>query len=623
MTTRLTTLEKEAPLSPLGERARVRGAFHPQRLVRIGRHVLYASLFILLLFIISRPILEAGFLFDDLENRTLFAVLAKAHKTWLEGVLGAMRFWLNVGRFYPLGILSSVSMHYLISEAALFQWVRVIFIWLSLGSFAFIIKQLSGNTKIPWLFLLLVPTCWSLRNFFDPLTAFAILLPLLTLLMAMTLIGFIKFQQTNRQGWLAASLLMYTGALCTYELGFTTLCLLLILNYWSPFAHTRSLSNLRPYFIITFILLATNLVLRMLSTSHYPGIEFGHWSHFPRTFLIQFLAAFPLSYRFIAGMPNLSFCDLFTWSMNQPHEWLISTTLFIASSLIFYNTIQCKTLTKPVRNCLGLLGLTLMTIPAAMVALSAQYQTTLTWGVGYLAVYLQYIGLAMGVVCLLARLHSSQWLTACLAMGLGFLLSYGYTVNRYVVMQVNDLQYNDSVILKQALQHQLLASLPENAILIEYAMYWNNDAFYFLYSGKRVEIYNIGTPLAINHTPYTNHQKRNYFIDTEHVPNTTAGYVVFGPLATVTEETHPHFVLIKTVQVKPLHIFITYTTVSEYTYILSTLKTQLHLTPTALQTIHLSRLTAPDPKVFITSLDDKPYWIPITFAPFQLSQGAP
>jgi hypothetical protein len=230
---------------------------------------LRAILFLSFCWIVSLPIIAAGYFSDDAVNSLIPGSFKLFHQNFFSGIWSYMREWLVNGRFFLVSVFSSVAMFYLFPNVIFYQIVRTIFIWLSIFSFAWLVRRITKNASASGLFILCVPLCWSIRDFPDPLTSFAIFLPLLTLFMALTLIFFLKYQETMQSSWLALSLILYMLALSTYELGIALLFLLPILIWFGPDASKHSRHSFIAYCMLTLLYLVINLRLRYNSASVY------------------------------------------------------------------------------------------------------------------------------------------------------------------------------------------------------------------------------------------------------------------------------------------------------------------------------------------------------------------
>jgi hypothetical protein len=498
-------------------------------MLRIVTRKLLAYLFVYVPFclLVSLPILQAGYFSDDILNSLIAGSFANQKINFFLGLMQYMNDALVIGRFYPLSVLSSVSMFYLFPQVSTYQVVRLIFIWLSILSYAWIIKQITRLSSAAWLLVLFVPMCWSIRDMPDPIVSFAVLLPLLSLCMSLSVIFYINYQKSGLQDWRSWSLLMYIFALATYEFGVTTFCLLAVVSILGPDARKRPYRDLWPFMLLTVGYVAVNIAVRLMRVDGYNGLLVGQASGFIPTFIAQLVSSLPLSYRVIAGEPSISIVNLFNWISAKPYLMALMIYVFLLMVMTMNFLLRKIKIGRQGLLCLLGLGLTLIIIPSAIIATSSKYQHIISAGKGYLGVYLQYFGMSMLLIALISGVNqraSVRLFHQAMAVMLSTLFVYGWLLNYYVVMTVNNRLSYQRLLTESALQHRLLSELPPQAIIITPLLLWTNADFYRLHSGF--------TPHAItdinNLSMLPPDSNPSYVIDAHHLAQTRAGYVLLG-----------------------------------------------------------------------------------------------
>jgi hypothetical protein len=565
--------------------------------------------------IVSLPILAAGYFSDDAINSLIPGSFELFHQNFFSGIWGYMRDWLANGRFFPLSVISSVTVFYLFSDILSYQILRTFFIWLSLFAFAWLIKQLTKNTNASWLFILCVPICWSVRNFPDPLTSFAIFLPLLTLFIALSLIFYLKFQETLKSAWLALSLFLYVLALSTYEVGVTELFLLPILIWFGPYANKRLHSSFVPYCLLTVVYAVINFRLRYNSTGMYDGIELGRLANFFPTFLAQLASSLPLSYRLFSHQPEIPLQELLQQYFNQPYSLLLIGYFFAISLFGLYYCLRKIYFSQRTIICLALLGLVLMMIPAALIGSSVKYQHMVSLGKGYLSVYLQYIGLSLFFIASVGQFHLiklnntvKSLLLFCTALLGSFTLSYALILNSYVVVRMNDVSGYKRSLIEEALHHHLFADLPQHTAIIEKLYLWNNAEFFMLNAHVKIDhVIDLNDHAAIAFLKNDN----QYLLDAYHLPGLKAGYVILGLIHSVqTRIIKNHFEMVSVIQVNHPRIFITATSSAEFDKILRMLTVRLALSSRDVSNISDFNHHMENHNAFIVPLSGTDYVMP-------------
>jgi hypothetical protein len=168
------------------------------------------------------------------------------------------------------------------------------------------------------------------------------------------------------------------------------------------------------------------------------------------------------------------------------------------------------TVTKVALPGLCLLGSAILILPATLISLSAEHFHDVSWGVGYLPVYISYFGVTL---LLLAGLAGVMRLVGCVrlvgtrlcpaaAISVGGLLGLaamvGFSDNARVVERFNVASgaYHREVT-QEALQHGLCRDLPRNAqIWLSNRWRWEHEdltlPFFRTYSGIPVKIVSDG-----------------------------------------------------------------------------------------------------------------------------------
>lgn len=551
---------------------------------RLISYLFYSVVLLSFLILISFPILEAGFFGDDIVNSLLLGSAQLFHLSFLQVVLDGLQNGLTVGRFYPLSVFSSVTMHYLFPHANVYQIIRLIFIWLSVFSFVWLVKILTKNNYASLLLLLLFPMCWSIRSVPDPMVSYAIFIPLLTLFIGFTAVFFLKYKETKQSHWLAFSLFMYASALSTYEIGMTALFLLFILNRYET-SLSRSHVSLLLYIQLTIIFMVVNSIVRIMKTGSYEGIELGNLSQFFMAFASQLISTLPLSYLFFANESGFALSNVFSaFIVNQPYCLLAVVYLFVSSFLLSYIAIKRLSFEKNTSYFLLLIGIFLMIIPAAIIALSKKYQAIITMGKGYLPVYLQYIGLGFLLIGFLnlfkikmVNHHSKIIFSLFIASILSALLLSGWVSNVYTIDKLNDVHTTDRKLLDSAFHRQLIATIPQEALILQRLYLWNNAEFYQLHAKKKfTAIVDTNAQLSYEQNKYP-----KYYIDFYHLPNKNSGYVIAGKL--MAQQKNSTTFITDRVTLNKIQVYISYQSYSDFYEVMAQLKNRLSLTEAEIQ----------------------------------------
>lgn len=435
-----------------------------------------------ILFCAFLPILKSGYFSDDIVNSLIPGTIKNLQSNVGAYIVSEMQAW-NF-RFFPLSIFSTIIIFNYFKTALSYQVVRSLFIFINLLSFAWLIKLMTHKIEHAVLFLLLLPLCWSMRVGSDPLTSFAIFLPLLGIFTAWSMIAFIYYQNSQQMYWYATSIILFFASLATYEIGMINFFLILLLQIEYKKSYKEVLTNIKPYAILFFAYLLVTYYLHHNQKLIYDGILLGGFRLWGDAFFAQLSSALPLSYLFAKNCP-LSFAEL--------HHYLRSvlffSSLFILAFVLFLQLIPNVKI-KNDRNFF-LLGLILLTFPAAIIASSLKYQAIVYLGDGYIPVYIQYLGTASLLLSLCNAINkfaaNHKWLHGLLALIFSLCLVLSVACNWQIVLYKNQLYYNHRSIMENALRRNILAMVPQDSMLITKIRLWNNANFYALHNKFRLQ----------------------------------------------------------------------------------------------------------------------------------------
>jgi hypothetical protein len=228
------------------------------------------------------------------------------------------------------------------------------------------------------------------------------------------------------------------------------------------------------------------------------------------TLLKQCYAATPLSY--FAADPDRIFLTPFA---NLRYHFGINYVLIIAGYFACFFTFS-KGVTCELNadgdfrgtRFSSLFGFLLLVLPSALVALSSKYQRSITWGIGYIPVYISYFGFSLILAVttyeayrLFRRSRESLFVwsmfmaTLCGAIGL-----INYTDNEIVTKYLNHSFLYPRALIEQGMKNGLFMGVPQESSLIVdndydldaiqggWSFYrWDSRAFYFMNSGVRLK----------------------------------------------------------------------------------------------------------------------------------------
>lgn len=395
--------------------------------------------------LVFQPFLQAGFAFDDLYNSKLKDALALKQQGLNEFIFASLKQWtFQEGRLFPLHLIILFEFSYHFTEAFSYQIARLIFVFLSLISFAWLIKIITKKLEIALLFLFLTPLFWSVQPDCDSLISFGIIFPSLTIFCSLSCAFYIKAREENNRLFLALSLFTYFCALMIYETAIIVLLIVIFSEFFQRESYKIFLQKIAPHAILTALYLIGVLILRFNAKSLYNGLAFGEISMIPITLINQLLATLPLTnLLFSKNSFSVSFFDNFIRNFSL---FLISISAI--SYLLFRLSLEKNSCIK-----LIIISCCFLFIPAFSISVIGKYQM---WvgaqsNYGYLPLYMQYFGLSLlGLIwCnkilnytanFKARLIITFLFSAIISLG----ICYAVLLNFHGVSRINELYKQQS-----------------------------------------------------------------------------------------------------------------------------------------------------------------------------------
>ncbi len=356
---------------------------------------------LLLVFICLEPVLNGGFNWDD----AFFSVEAQAMRISGESVF--KRVWqeivdyIRIGRINPFATFHFL-VFYFIPDAGVYKLILVFLTLLNCFLFCRFLKQWEGGSGTASAALLIVPLCFQLRLYHDPLNSYYGLMQVMFCELMLSLTCFVRWLRKENKRDLILSLAFFMMGLMSYEMFFplTALFLLPALDHEKKLP--AALRKILPFLGSAVLLFCLSMLLRTNITEEtaYNGTTFSlDPGAVLRTLGIQLRAAFPLSYR-TAGYDAALFGSVIPWQK----IFNASVTSFL-QSIRWQDLLACAVLILIISGDPGtrfkfsvygtVFALLLWSLPGLVISLSWKYQQDLYPGVAYLPIYFSYFGAAM------------------------------------------------------------------------------------------------------------------------------------------------------------------------------------------------------------------------------------
>lgn len=485
---------------------------------------------------VSLPILYAGYYADDIPNGLTLGVTQVLHRSVFDISQELFWAWIQNGRFFPVAIFCGYPFFYIFHTIISYQIAHAIVIWLSFFAVAWLVKLISKEWTAALLVLFLIPVFWSIRNYSDPLVSYAILLPFVTLFSILTLCFFIKAIESKKIVWHVCAIIFYLFALFTYETAYAAFFAILLISFLNRSSIKQFFLQMMSYTIISFAYFILLLYLRLHFPNHlYEGFKFGTLSNdFLHAFFNQLSAGLPLSYKLFAAK------RYFKPPLLDPYipwgkQLLVVAILFLLALFPFYYLIRKLILDRKALISFIILGLTFTITPSLLISLSQKYQHELRFGVGYLPVYMEYVGFALLLLACIGAIKKHSMISFSLSFTLSLIVSFAFLVNYSTIRIENNLYFNTRVLTEHALYAGLFSDLPLMSTVIKRnGDAWNSPEFYMQNAGIRVQVLELKSLVA----PGSNFSsiQATYFIDYYTFPESKYGYVILSKIKMINNQ---------------------------------------------------------------------------------------
>lgn len=381
------------------------------------------------------PITSSALHGDDIPNSMRSAVLKFTGESRWQHISSAVGQWLqNEGRFFPISAIENVYLFSTVHSVAVYkfvQWMTLICLVLVMTWF---VRLLSGSNGVLPVIAFGVVAALQTRNWYDPTFGFGLLLQSVALKVFLSAI-FLHYWITGRRClfWGALSLILWTTALLQYEVVIT---LLPILGVVALMSSTKRISRrfvvVMPHLVISVIYLVISQLLRdgkAVSPAYATNTDLH--TVVP-TYARQLSASVPFS----AHLWNVTPATVIGATS------VVALAIFGSLGVLATKTLSCDAEINSSRDhgIIGLfaIGINLIVGPGLPTSLSLRWQAELSWGLGYLPVFLQYLGVALVIVAVILWLRTRTQLVVvlrCILTLVVALCAISATANRTLLIE--------------------------------------------------------------------------------------------------------------------------------------------------------------------------------------------
>lgn len=383
------------------------------------------------------PALRSDFYFDDVKNAC----------TKGQAQLFGMSIWhltecivrdsMRNGRVFPGALALTFVVHYFFTNATAYKGLLLLLTLANLVEFYYLLRCWKVSRPAAALGTLALVLLIQLRAFADPLLGFAGIMQLLLGQMLLTMVALERYLATGRRSWLAASVAVFTTSLVTYEISYFFVPIFLAMIYARRRDWRASLATLHPYIAVIVVLSAFIFGLRY--NVRMPQDFPYRFRLFPveivATSLAQATSALPLSYALMSPHRPYYFDG---WrAVSRWENWLVAAWA-AALAWLLLGRLRAASSRSVSAGLLAVVGLLTWYLPGVPISVSPKYQSCVEVGIGYLPVYVQYVGVALLAVAGLMWLSRQgaairRWLTPALAAASAMVALLTFDTSRFVV----------------------------------------------------------------------------------------------------------------------------------------------------------------------------------------------
>lgn len=383
----------------------------------------------------------------------------------------------------------------------LYKALAVVFVLGNVLLFGWFVRALTSSRWVALLAMLLPPLFLQLRIYHDPILAYYYLMQLEFSAILISSIAFIKYLRTERIGFLILSLAAYGACLLTYEAfhAFWLTHFAVALVHFGKRDLRRILKTAGPFLALAVLNVCITVAIRAVFGPNYEGISLNPspaaWA---ATFAKQVFAALPLSY-FLST-------DALADSWQHARMYFFNDLVVVCVAWVILWCFASETAfdgehaeSDSAVGALLLLGSLFWLLPGVLVSFSGKYQRELTWGLGYLPVYVSSFGTAMLVLAAIVAAYRAverfngfgrQIVVVSFALTGVIVCGITYNSNRMVIQRYNYVEHYHRALIRDAMRGGLMSSVPDGSYLVasQPIHSWDTPAFYRMHSGLTLQI---------------------------------------------------------------------------------------------------------------------------------------
>jgi hypothetical protein len=395
------------------------------------------------------------------------AALASSSETAWSFILQSIRQWVtNEGRFFPISAIENVYLFAVIQSVTTYKAIQLAVLIGTIMLVGYFVSVISGSKSLWIVGVVTTGASVQTRYWYDPTFGFGLLLQSVSVKILLSILC-LHFAMTKPKQviWMLGSLTFWVLALLQYEVVITLLPSLIITALITS-KHKLSIRILAvsPHAVCSVAFFVLSQYLRSGKSIAPAYTTNTSISEVLPTYAKQLSASIPLSPNLWGFGPRLT--DLRSMS--------IFYLIFGVAALVALGGIRREfSVQRPNRRrlvSLLVIGVNFALGPGFPTSLSVRWQSELTWGFGYLPVFIQYLGVAIvlaALLALLATLNFSKFARISQILALTLLVFSG-SANAQLLRKYVDLQSPGKIareLFSTAVRNGLFESVPDGAVI--------------------------------------------------------------------------------------------------------------------------------------------------------------
>ena len=355
--------------------------------------------------IVFYPVLRSGYMYDDLENYTSKGwSLLHDMNIWQMTKHFAYEIWFKeYGRafffaWYPYALFSLVSLN-------LYKLLIVIFTFINGIVLSEILFILLKNRQISFVTLLIFPMIVSLDcSYFNAMYGAHFLVQMAMLMSCLGILFFQYYLESKKKIFQFISCIALFVSLGIYEVSFV-LCIIYLFILIDKNEFHKNLFKIIPQLFVGIFWLIVNVYGHIIAKSQYDGVSINLGINVFWGFLKQLSGSTCIVNDVLSVTGVIAINELSNWAYSIRYAILI--VIFILLFFLLKNKYKLHSIPKDLStNKLKVVfvSLCLIVLPTFLIAVSARYQTEVSWGKGYMLAYISTWGIAVLIALVIEKI---------------------------------------------------------------------------------------------------------------------------------------------------------------------------------------------------------------------------